>query len=120
MTYVPIVTPPASTPPSPRTRELADLLAKVLEEYTKAHPATTRAEIRAAVSLAARRAGPGGSKPAAALGLSLGLGIAAFVLGLVFLERGGGVEIGPVLPMIVLALIIFLALTLIAIRRRSE
>ena len=34
MTYVPIpIVPP--TPPSPRTRELAELLARVIEEYEK-------------------------------------------------------------------------------------
>ena len=42
MIFVPVVTPP--TPPSPRTRELAGLLGQVVQEYTKAHPATTRAE----------------------------------------------------------------------------
>ena len=119
MTYVPVVTPPPSSTPSPRARELADLLTKVLEEYTKAHPSTSRAEIRAAFSLAARRAIPGSSRQMATFGLVLGLGLAVVTGVLVFLEAQGGMEWSESVPIIVLALIIFLAMTLIAVRRRS-
>jgi len=52
MAYIPTVHHTPSMPPSPRTRELAGLLTKVLEEYKKSHPGTSDAEIRAAVRLA--------------------------------------------------------------------
>lgn len=92
MIYVPIVptvvAPPQ--PPSPRTRELAGLLGKVLEEYKKAHPSTTQTEIRAAIRLAATSAAPGG-RAAVALALTAVIGgvVAMMVLG-IFLSQGGG------------------------------
>lgn len=123
MTYVPIVTPTNAPPLSPRTRELAGLITKVMDEYTKAHPATTKAEIRAAVRMAQASAGGGPSNVAALLSLSLGLGVAALTFGLFFFRSAGGggadgPEIGPVLPMIIMALIVLLGLVMVIAKRR--
>jgi len=82
MIFVPIVPPPQ--PPSPRTRELADRLAWVLQEYEKAHPSVTAAEMRQATQLALRstRTSSLALRPilAALVGLVvLGAGIVAFL-----------------------------------------
>ena len=80
------------------------------------HPATTRSEIQAAMRMARMSAGPSrGRLPAA---LSVGIGLLALMVGLSFfyLRDGGGVEIGPVFPMAVLALIILLGLVVVLIR----
>ncbi|HKJ02461.1 MAG TPA: hypothetical protein VJ997_08405 [Longimicrobiales bacterium] len=82
MAYVPVVVPPQ--PPSPRTRELAQLLGRVIEEYEKHHPAVTGPEVRGALRMAARSS-KAAAVPAAALAAGLGLvlllaGVAAFLL----------------------------------------
>jgi len=115
MTYIPIV--PVVTPvppPSPRTRELAGLLAKVLDEYTKAHPAVTKAEIRAAIRMAQMS---GGSNPAVLVGaLVAGLGVFGLALGLFFMRgSGGGLEM-PAMPMVVLALVVFLGIVAVLLK----
>lgn len=112
MTYVPIVTPTPSQPPSPRTRELAGLLSKVLEEYTKAHPSVTKSEVRAAIRLAQSSAGPDNTKIAVGLSLALGLGVLTMTLGLFYFGNSGGFEIGPILPMIIAVLIGLVAVAL--------
>lgn len=118
MTYVPVV-PSPPTPPSPRTRELAGLLTKVLEEYKKTHPALTQSEIKAAFRLAglATRS----SSSAAPLVLSLGLGIlvAGLFAGLLFFRSAGGTEMGSEVPMIIVALIVFIAILMFAVKVRS-
>ena len=123
MAYVPVVVPPTNQPPpSPRTRELAGLLTKVLDEYTKAHPAVSKAEIRAAFRMAQMTTGQDSTRTA--LVLSLGLGVMIFVLALgLFFARAGG---GEALPdesarMIVLGVIIFLGIlaAAIAVKARS-
>ena len=113
MTYVPIpIVPP--TPPSPRTRELADLLARVIEEYEKHHPAVSGAEVREALSLASQS-----SKTTAPAARSL---VAMLLLGLMalgaalfyFVERGGGggtIEF----PMIAVVTGVILVLGLVAV-----
>ncbi len=120
MTYVPVVTPTPTPPPSPRTRELAGLLTKVLEEYSKAHPATTNAEIRAAVRLAQMSAGPDRTKVAVGLSLGLGLGVAFLMLGLFFFRSAGEVEVSAILPMIVMGLIVVLGLVLVVVKAQSR
>ena len=113
MAYIPPVPHSPSSPPSPRTRELAALLTKVLEEYKNSHPATTDAEVRAAVRLAqlASRSG----NQTAPLALSLGLGVlgAGLLAGVLFFRSAGGFELGswgPIAIVVVLALLGFLAL----------
>jgi hypothetical protein len=119
MIFVPVVTPPP-TPPSPRTRELAGLLTKVLEEYTKAHPSTTRTEIRAAFSMAVRNAGPGGSGTATTVAVMVGLVLALTLGGLVFFEAQGGTARETGLPMVVLAMILFVGILLVMVKLRSR
>jgi len=99
MTYIPVVPQTHVPPPSPRTRELNDLLSKVVDEYTRANPATTKAEIRAAFRLA--QVSGGGNSTAVALSLGLGLGVAFLVLGLFYFRTAGDIAIGPILPMII-------------------
>ncbi|MGD2120667.1 MAG: hypothetical protein PVJ76_02935 [Gemmatimonadota bacterium] len=117
MTYVPVVTPP--TPPSPRVRELAGLLRQVLEEYKKAHPATTRTEIRAAVRMALMSTGGNQATVATVLSLVLGLGVAVLGFGLFFFQRAGEVEITAALPMIIAALLLVFAIAMFVIRNRQ-
>jgi len=121
MAYVPIVTPPSSTPPSRRTRELAGLLAQVLEEYTKAHPDTSRNEVRAAMRMAQMSAGPDRGNVAVLLSLSLGIGVAALMAGLLFFRgQGGGLELDSSFPMIAVALFIFLFVVVLALVKASR
>jgi hypothetical protein len=117
MTYVPVVTPP--TPPSPRTRELAGLLSQVLEEYTKAHPATTRAEIRAAVRMA--QMSTSGSQATAVTVISLVLGLVVLFLGagLFYFRNAGQTEFTLALPMIVAILVFVLLIGLVVIKARE-
>lgn len=118
MTYVPIVV--TTPPPSPRTRELAELLGKVLDEYTKAHPAVTKAEIRAAINMAQATTGPDNTK--LALGLSVGLGLVVLFLGLglFYFRSVGEVEIGPILPMIIMALIALIGVAVLVMKAQSR
>jgi len=119
MSYVPIIVPTNAPPPSPRTRELANLLGQVLDEYTKANPATTSAEIRDAVRMARAATGKGSANVAAGVSVGIGLVVAMLVLGLVFFQSAGEFEIGPILPMIIMALIIVLiGLVAIVVNRR--
>jgi len=120
MTYVPIVIPTQVPPPSPRTRELSGLLGKVLEEYTKAHPATTKAEIRAAIRMAQMSAGPDKTKVAAGISLALGLGVAMLTLGLFFFASAGEVNFRAISPMIIMAVIVLLGLVAAVIAIRSR
>ena len=120
MSYVPIVTSTYVPPPSPRTRELADLLAKVLNEYTKAHPATSKAEVRAAIRLAQASAGSDTTKVAAGISLALGLGVAMLTLGLFYFRSAGEVEIGPIFPMIIMALIVLLGLVVAIVKMKER
>lgn len=120
MTYVPIVTPTTVPPPSPRTRELAQLLAKVLDEYTKAHPATSKAEIRAAIRMAQMSAGPDRSKAVVGISLALGLGVMMLTLGLVFFQRAGGAPIEPNLSMVILVIIVLVGLVAGVVAMKSR
>jgi hypothetical protein len=117
MIYVPMVVPTQAPPPSPRTRELAELLDRVLEEYTKAHPATTRAEIRAAIRMAQMSTGPDRTKVAAGVSLAIGLSLAMGVLGFAFFRSGGDMEFRASLPIIMIVLFGIVA-AVVAMRSR--
>ncbi len=96
MLYVPIIVP-TSTPPSPRSRELADLLARVIHEYETHHPSVTGAEVRDAVRLAAQSSSKGSAAAGPVLALAMGL-VLFMVAGVFFFLRasdgggGGGFE----------------------------
>ena len=109
MSYVPIVVPPPQ-PPSPRTRELADRMARLIVEFEGQYPTATRAEVREAARLALQATNRGSSvAPVAAvvLGtLALGAGI-----GVYFLSVEGGLERLPP-PALLVASVIGLAAVL--------
>jgi hypothetical protein len=108
MTYVPIVTPTPTPPPSPRTRELGGLLAKVVDEYQKAHPAITKAEIQAAFRMA--QVARGSNRTEAVLALSVGLGLGALFLGVFFFLGAGDLAVRPILPLIIGIIVVLLAI----------
>jgi len=120
MTYIPTVPHSPAPPPSPRTRELAALLTKVLEEYRNSHPATSDAEIRSAVRLAqlASRSG----NPAVPLILSVGIGllVAGVLAAVLFLRAGEGVEIGASVPMVLMAVVILLGIVALLVKAGSR
>jgi hypothetical protein len=122
MTYVPIVTPSTTPqPPSPRTRELAGLLTKVLEEYQNAHPSVSRSEVRAALRLAQLSTGGDKAPVALVVSLTLGLLVAGVGLGLLFFMRGGGeIEMTSSLPMVIMAIAIFLGIVMVLVKGLSR
>jgi hypothetical protein len=82
MTYVPII-PHTPQPPSPRARELADQIARVIATFEDAHPAVTKGEVRQAAQLALRTTSSSGAEVVpVVLMLVLLVGVVAyFVLG---------------------------------------
>lgn len=90
MLYVPVVVPP--TPPSPRTRELAELLGRVIEEYEKHHPSVTGSEVRAALQMASQSSKT--VAPAAALVAGVGLAFLFAGLAAFFFVQGGSLSGG--------------------------
>jgi hypothetical protein len=119
VTYIPIV-PTVHTPPSPRTRELADLLSRVIQEYETHHPAVTGSEVREALSLAAAgsKGAPGGPRILLAL-LAMGLVAAGAVLFFSARLSGGGG--GDPFPAAAVAVGVLLVLALaVALKRMSR
>ncbi len=115
MVFIPTA-PNSSFPPSPRTREMANLLTRVLEEYRKSHPATTDAEIRAAVRLAQLASRSGNRGAPALLAVASGLLVAGVLAGFLFNRSAGGVEIGTGSPMIIMGVVFMLLILLILIK----
>lgn len=113
MLYVPVI-PHREDPPSPRTRELADLLGRVIQEYEKSHPSVTGREVRAALEIAVRgsRSGAAGGRQAALVGVAIA-GAAAGVFAW-FAAQGGNSEAAPVA---ILTGILALVAVLVVIRR---
>ena len=120
MTYIPIVPSTPTPPASPRTRELAGLLSQVLEEYQKAHPAVTPAEMRAAVRLAQMSVKGGNQTVGLVISLGLGLLVAGLMAGLLFFRSSGDAEGGPVLSMVVIGLIVFVGLIAVLVKAMSR
>jgi len=120
MSYVPIVPSPPS-PPSPRTRELAALLTKVLEEYKRSHPGTKDSEIRAAVRLAQLSSRSGNQALPALLSVGVGLLVAGVLAGVLVLRSSGTPAIdGSAMPMVIVALIVFLLIVLVLVKTTSR
>jgi len=116
MLYVPFV-PPAATPPSPRTRELADLLGRVIEEYEKHHPAVTGPEVRAAVRMAAER-----SSRSSFPQLRVAVGVAAAVLAaglFALLAANEGRMPQTAVPVLAIVLALFAVLVVVAMAKRG-
>jgi hypothetical protein len=115
--YVPVI-PHREDPPSPRTRELADLLGRVIQDYEKDHPSVTGREVRAALEIAVRgaRSGVMGSREVA-----LGVAVAAAVAGVfVWLAgQGGSPAASPIAVAVVMALVAAVAVALLARRARG-
>ena len=120
MFFVPIVPSSPAPPLSPRTRELAGLLQRVLDEYTRTHPATTRAEIRAAIRIAQVRGGGDMTKVAASLSIVLGLGVAMLLAGLLYFRAGGELSIAAYRPLIIMAVIAVLLIVLVVAKIQSR
>ena len=119
MVYIPTA-PNTSVPPSPRTREMANLLTRVLEEYRKSHPATTDAEIRAAVRLAQLASRSGNQAVPAILAVSVGLLVAGVLAGFLFFRSTEGVEIGTWSPMIIMGVVFVLLVFLMAVKLKDR
>ena len=121
MTYVPIVTPPTSPPPlSPRTRELSNLLTKVLDEYQKAHPKTTSTEMRQALRIAASAAGSDRTVVATSIALVLGLLLAAGGLfAFLFMGSSGEQSFREAVPMIAIGIMVFMIMLIVIIKRNA-
>ena len=122
MTYVPIVTPVhVEQPPSPQTRELADLLGRVVQEYEKAHPTITGPEVSEALQLAKRASSKAVDGQKAAMAVAMVLGVVVMVAGIVvYLAAGGSsftIRDGGVL---IAVLALGIAGAFVAILRRSE
>ena len=114
MLYVPVI--PHRPDPSPRARELADLLGKVLDEYEKYHPSLTAREVRAALEIAARRSRSATLASREAVMAGVALAMAAAGAAVLFARGGGGPGTAPV--GIVLAIIVLVAVIVLA-RRAS-
>lgn len=118
MTYVPIVVPPPQ-PPSPRTRELADLLTRVIVDFEERHPSVTGQEVREATRLAVQASHGSevaGRLVALALGGLLALGAGAFL----FLSEAAGGSASDGVPIPVMAVgitVAILAILAVALRR---
>ena len=84
MTYVPVPIIVPEDSPSPKTRELAGLLTRVIAEYETHHPSVTPGEIRSALHLAAQSGGRGAAPKGLLVALLGGLmvfaGLAVFYL----------------------------------------
>jgi hypothetical protein len=66
---------------SPRTRELAELLGRVIDEYEKHHPEVSDREIYSALSLASRNSRASLTTRRRVLVVALGMGVLAAGLG---------------------------------------
>ncbi len=112
MFYVPYVPPPQ---PSPRTRELADLLSRAIEEYQKYHPNVSSAEVNAALQMAAVRSSRG--VPARVWAV-VGALVAILLGGIfAFVAANGGQVPGSAVPVVAVAIAILAALVAVAVAK---
>ncbi len=121
MLYVPFI-PPHDKPPSPRVRELTDLLGRVIEEYEKHHPAVTGPEVRAAARMAVERSSRKGSpdlRIALGVAVALVLGGLFVLLAFVLLAMNQGGMPQTAVPVVAITLVILAVLLAVALARRS-
>jgi len=115
--FVPVVPPTPQAPLSHRTRELGDLLGRVIEEYERHHPSVTGQEVHQALQLASRHSKAVGSGAAKVvlLGVATALALAG-VMAFLMLERGGGSP--ESFPVMAVAVAIFSVLMVAILLRR--
>jgi hypothetical protein len=117
MLYVPIVTPPTSSqaPASPRARELASQIEKLIQDFQRSYPDTKPADIQEAMRIAW-----GGSEVTTSarrlVAVMLGLGMAALAGALLYFRSGVDVEIPWVMVAVVAGIVLVLAVAVAARR----
>jgi len=121
MLFVPVVPPTSGTsPPSPRTRELAALLQKVVEEYSAAHPAVTQSEIRRAVQIAQMSVQGGNRKRALLVVGGLSVMMALLTAGLILFSEGTGVAPDGPWPFAVFGIMALAAVAMVVLKLVSR
>lgn len=121
MMFVPVVPPTAGTsPPSPRTRELAALLQKVVEEYSAAHPAVTPAEVRRAVQMTQMSVQGGNRKLALVVVAGLSVMVALLVAGLALFSQGTMPTSGGPWPLAVFGIMVLVAVAMVVLKLVSR
>ena len=117
MSYVPIIVPTHS--PSPETRELADRLLAVIRDYEQQHPTVTGTEIREATRMAAQRAGGTRLAIGSLAAAAIGAGLLALFGALLLLRAGasGGVGLGEIPVLLIVAVLTAVALGIFAAKR---
>jgi hypothetical protein len=93
MSYIPIVSPSDRTQVSPRARELATQIEKVVQDFQRNYPDTRPGDVQQALRVAS---GGSDSVPESrrVLALTLAGGVAALVGVLFFMRESGGGEMG--------------------------
>jgi len=119
MSYVPIMSASDRTQVSPRARELATQIEKVVQDFQRSYPDTRPGDVQQALRVAA---GGSDSVPDSRrlLGMSVAGGVAALVGVLFFMRESAGEASGlPADSMlwIVVGVIVMLAVTAMVIRR---
>ena len=118
MSYVPIMSPSDRTQMSPRARELATQIEKVVQDFQRSYPDTRPGD----VEIRSRLSGGSDSAPDSrrVMGMTVAGGVAALVGVLFFMRESAGEASGlPADSMlwIVVGLIVLLAVTAMVIRR---
>lgn len=113
MLFVPVI-PHHEDPPSPRTRELADLLGRVIQEYEKGHPSVTGREVRAALEIAVRgsRSGAVGGREAVLAGLAIAAAAAGVFVWVA--AHGGSAQ---ALPTGIAAMLVAIGAVVVVVKR---
>ena len=119
MSYVPIVPPSNRSQVSPRARELATQISKLVQDFQRSYPDTRPTDVQEALRVASggSEAVPGSRR---ALAVALAAGIAALVGVFVFIgDSGGGSLDLPANSMLWLVAGVIIVLALVFRARRS-
>jgi len=119
MSYVPIMSPSDRTQVSPRARELATQIEKVVQDFQRSYPDTRPADVQQALRVAA---GGSDSTPDSrrVLSMTVAGGVAALVGVLFFMRESTGEASGlpaDLMVWVVVGVIVILAVTAMVIRR---